>query len=177
MLRNEEEMCKAGVPTKDEIKIFIKESHETDIDEQLRKMPYEGRLLIEEVAKFHGTTVREMFIDDVANDVVKNWEKTCSEKLYLKKSEKKSTQERKDNNPSSNIKNEDNSDFSQKAYNISDQKLNDTWNKLSKDLRKRLLPAQREWIKSKSICNGNWGCLTDMTDKRTLELEAENASQ
>ncbi|MGS3457276.1 lysozyme inhibitor LprI family protein [Klebsiella michiganensis] len=118
-----------------------------------------------------------MFIDDVANDVVKNWEKTCSEKLYLKKSEKKSTQERKDNNPSSNIKNEDNSDFSQKAYNISDQKLNDTWNKLSKDLRKRLLPAQREWIKSKSICNGNWGCLTDMTDKRTLELEAENASQ
>lgn len=177
MLSNEEEMCKAGAPTKDELKVFIKESNEIDIDEQLRKMPYEGRLLMEETAKLNGTTFREMFIDDVTNAAAKNWQKACSGKSYLKKSEKKSTQERKDNNPPSNIKNEDNSDVSQKAYNISDQKLNDTWNKLSKDIRKKLLPAQREWIKSKSICNGNWVCLTDMTDKRTLELEAENASQ
>ena len=42
MLSNEEEMCKAGAPTKDELKVFIKESNEIDIDEQLRKMPYEG---------------------------------------------------------------------------------------------------------------------------------------
>jgi hypothetical protein len=47
---NEEEMCKAGAPTKDELKVFIKESNEIDIDEQLRKMPYEGRLLMEEAA-------------------------------------------------------------------------------------------------------------------------------
>ncbi len=38
MLRNEEEMCKAGAPTKDELKVLIKESNE--IDEQLRAMPY-----------------------------------------------------------------------------------------------------------------------------------------
>jgi hypothetical protein len=50
MLSNEEEMCKAGAPTKDELKVFIKESNEIDIDEQLRKMPYEGRLLMEEAA-------------------------------------------------------------------------------------------------------------------------------
>lgn len=174
MLRNEEEMCKAGAPTKEELKVLIKESNE--IDEQLRAMPYEGRLLMEEAAKLNGTTLREMFIDDVTNAAAKNWQKACSEKSYIKKSEKKSTQERKDNNPSSNIKNEDNSDVSQKAYNISDQKLNDTWNKLNKDIRKKLLPSQREWIKSKSICNGNWVCLTDMTNKRIFELEAENAS-
>ncbi len=54
------------------------------------------------------------------------------------------------------------------------KKLNDAWQNLNKETRKSLLPAQRQWIKSKSTCNGNWECLTNMTNERILELEAEN---
>lgn len=172
MLSNEEEMCKAGAPTKDELKVFIKESNEIDIDEQLRKMPYEGRLLMEETAKLNGTTLREMFIDDVTNAAAKNWEKSCPEKSYIKKSSKNNDRKKDDTQP--NFKAESKADFSQEEYNISDRKLNDAWNKLNKETRNSLLPAQRKWIKSKSACNGNWECLTDMTNQRILELEAEN---
>lgn len=172
MLSNEEEMCKAGAPTKDELKVFIKESNEIDIDEQLRKMPYEGRLLMEEAAKLNGTTFREMFIDDVTNAAAKNWEKACSEKSYLKKSKKKGSDSKNDDTEP-NFESEDKADFS-KEYNVSDRKLNDAWQNLNKETRKRLLPAQRQWIKSKSACNGNWECLTNMTNERILELEAEN---
>ncbi|MDV1506006.1 lysozyme inhibitor LprI family protein [Klebsiella quasipneumoniae subsp. quasipneumoniae] len=172
MLSNEEEMCKAGAPTKDELKVFIKESNEIDIDEQLRKMPYEGRLLMEEAAKLNGTTFREMFIDDVTNAAAKNWEKACSEKSYLKKSKKKGSDSKNDDTEP-NFESEDKADFS-KEYNVSDQKLNDAWQNLNKETRKSLLPAQRQWIKSKSACNGNWECLTNMTNERILELETEN---
>jgi hypothetical protein len=80
MLSNEEEMCKAGAPTKDELKVFIKESNEIDIDEQLRKMPYEGRLQWRR-PQLNGTTLREMFIDDVTNAAAKNWGKSLFRKI------------------------------------------------------------------------------------------------
>ncbi|HBV5677808.1 TPA: DUF1311 domain-containing protein [Klebsiella aerogenes] len=61
-------------------------------------------------------------------------------------------------------------------YRASDDKLNSVWKSLSPETRKRLLPSQREWIKGKSVCKNEQKCLTDMTNKRTLELEAENAN-
>jgi uncharacterized protein YecT (DUF1311 family) len=94
-----------------------------------------------------------MFIDDVTNAAAKNWEKACSEK-YLKKSKKKGS-DSKNNDTEPNFESEDKADFS-KEYNVSDQKLNDAWQNLNKETRKSLLPAQRQWIKSKSACNGNW---------------------
>jgi uncharacterized protein len=68
---------------------------------------------------------------------------------------------------------EDKADFS-KEYNVSDQKLNDAWQNLNKETRKSCYPSTEQWIKSKSACNGNWECLTNMTNERILELEAEN---
>lgn len=60
------------------------------------------------------------------------------------------------------------------AYKASDDKLNSVWKSLSPETRKRLLPSQREWIKGKSVCKNEQKCLTDMTNNRILELEAEN---
>ncbi len=60
-------------------------------------------------------------------------------------------------------------------YKVSDKKLNFIWKNLDAGTRKRLLPSQREWIKQKSICNNDQQCLIDMTNKRIIELEAENA--
>ncbi|BBJ59533.1 MULTISPECIES: lysozyme inhibitor LprI family protein [Enterobacter] len=60
------------------------------------------------------------------------------------------------------------------SYKASDDKLNSVWKNLSSDTRKRLLPAQREWIKQKSDCNNEQKCLTDMTNNRIRELESEN---
>ncbi|CAH5560056.1 MULTISPECIES: lysozyme inhibitor LprI family protein [Klebsiella/Raoultella group] len=60
------------------------------------------------------------------------------------------------------------------AYKASDDKLNSVWKSLSPETRKRLLPSQREWIKGKSVCKNEQKCLTDMTNNRIRELEAEN---
>lgn len=60
------------------------------------------------------------------------------------------------------------------SYKASDEKLNSVWKNLSPETRKRLLPAQREWIKHKSDCNNEQKCLTKMTNNRIRELESEN---
>ncbi len=60
------------------------------------------------------------------------------------------------------------------SYKASDDKLNSVWKNLSSDTRKRLLPAQREWIRKKSQCNNEEACLTHMTENRIRELESEN---
>ncbi|HBQ0773604.1 TPA: lysozyme inhibitor LprI family protein [Klebsiella pneumoniae] len=60
------------------------------------------------------------------------------------------------------------------SYEASDEKLNLVWKNLSPETRKRLLPAQREWIKKKSQCNNEEACLTHMTENRIRELESEN---
>ncbi|WP_177328612.1 lysozyme inhibitor LprI family protein [Phytobacter ursingii] len=60
------------------------------------------------------------------------------------------------------------------SYKASNDKLNYVWKSLSPETRKRLLPSQREWIKNKSYCHNEQKCLTEMTNKRILELESEN---
>ncbi|MFT2106055.1 lysozyme inhibitor LprI family protein [Enterobacter cloacae complex sp. ESBL7] len=60
------------------------------------------------------------------------------------------------------------------SFKASDDKLNSVWKNLSSDTRKRLLPAQREWIRKKSQCNNEEACLTHMTENRIRELESEN---
>lgn len=60
------------------------------------------------------------------------------------------------------------------SYQESDDKLNSVWKNLSPETRKRLLPAQREWIKKKSQCNNEQKCLIDMTNNRIRELESEH---
>lgn len=60
------------------------------------------------------------------------------------------------------------------GYKTSDEVLNSVWKNLSPEIRKRLLPSQREWIKQKSSCNNEHKCLTDMTNNRIRELESEN---
>lgn len=66
--------------------------------------------------------------------------------------------------PSSVTENED-------RYALSDQKLNEIWNKLPSETRRKLLPSQREWIKQKDTCRRDTECLTDMTNKRIKILE------
>lgn len=62
----------------------------------------------------------------------------------------------------------------EEAHQLSELKINDTWKSLSSDTRKRLLPAQREWIKHKeSVCKADITCLTRMTNERILLLESE----
>ncbi|MHC1981467.1 lysozyme inhibitor LprI family protein [Klebsiella variicola] len=56
-------------------------------------------------------------------------------------------------------------------YALSDQKLNEIWNKLPSETRRKLLPSQREWIKQKDTCRRDTECLTDMTNKRIKILE------
>lgn len=60
------------------------------------------------------------------------------------------------------------------SYEVSDEKLNSVWKNLNPEARKRLLPAQREWIKHKSDCNNEEKCLTKMTNNRIRELESED---
>lgn len=81
MLINESETCKQGAPTKDEIKVYIKESNDFNIDEQLRTIPYEQRIRMEEGAKLKGLTLREMFTEDVATTDSSNWKKAWANQL------------------------------------------------------------------------------------------------
>lgn len=167
MLRNESETCKQGAPTKDEIKAFIKESNDPDfdIDKQLRAIPSDYRLLMEEGAKLKGLTLREMFIEDVATKASQNWEKACSNKSYLQNKTKNITPEHNKLTSPINIDEE---------YRIAEKKINETWKRLPSDTRKVLLPSQRKWIKQQATCNQDTQCLIDMTNKRSTELEAEN---
>lgn len=167
MLRNESETCKQGAPTKDEIKAYIKESNDPDfdIDKQLRAIPYDYRLLMEEGAKLKGLTLREMLIEDVATKASQNWEKACSNKSYLQNKTKNITPEHNKLTPPTNIDEE---------YRIAEKKINETWKRLPSDTRKVLLPSQRKWIKQQATCNQDTQCLIDMTNKRIIELEAEN---
>jgi hypothetical protein len=52
--------------------------------------------------------------------------------------------------------------------------LNEVWNALSSESRKKLLPSQRTRIKYQAFCNKNIQCLIDMTNKRIIELEVES---
>ncbi|MNZ95403.1 hypothetical protein D3C78_1145500 [compost metagenome] len=160
MLRNESETCQQGAPTKDEIKAYIKESNDPniDIDKQLRDIPYEYRLMMEEGAKLKGLTLREMFIEDVATKASQDWERACANKSYSKNNRNELT-------TPVNIEEE---------YRIKDKILNDTWKALPSQKRKILLPSQREWIKKQVNCNKDTKCLIDMTNKRIIELNVEN---
>ena len=86
-------MCKRGAPTIEEIKLFIKESDapELNIDQQLKAIPYENRLILEEGAKLKGYTLREMMVEDIATKVSKNWERACADKSYFQNKVKNST--------------------------------------------------------------------------------------
>lgn len=168
MFKNEDDVCKRGAPTIEEVKVFIKESDapELNIDKQLQDIPYEYRLIMEEGAKLKGYTLREMMIDEIATKVSKSWERACADKAYFQEKGKNITTDHdKLTTP-----------FSQEEdYRIADKKLNDTWKELPTEKRKSLLPSQRKWIKQKAICNQDTQCLIDMTNKRITELEAENA--
>lgn len=60
------------------------------------------------------------------------------------------------------------------SYNVSDQKLNSAWNNLNPDIRRRLLPSQREWIKQKdAVCKTNFSCLARMTNDRIKTIESQ----
>lgn len=167
ILGNESETCKQGAPTKDEIKAYIKESNDPDIDidKQLLAIPYEYRLLMEEGAKFKGLTLREMFIEDVATKAAQNWEKACANKPSLDNNIKSPMDDY--NNPTTPLNIEE-------KYRIADKKLNDTWRDLPSETRKSLLPSQRKWIKQQALCNQDTKCLIKMTNKRITELESDN---
>jgi len=151
MLRNESETCKQGAPTKDEIKAYIKESNDPDmdIDKQLRAVPYEYRLLME----------------DVATKAAQNWEKACANKPSLDNKIKTSMDDHNHFTTPLNMEAE---------YRIADKKLNDIWRDLPSETRKFLLPSQRKWIKQQAICNQDTKCLIKMTNKRITELESDN---
>ncbi|HED3881578.1 TPA: DUF1311 domain-containing protein [Enterobacter hormaechei subsp. hoffmannii] len=168
LFKNGDDVCKRGAPTKEEVKVYFKESGDpsVDIDKQLQDIPYEYRLIMEEGAKLKGYTLREMMIDDIATKVSKSWERTCADKSYFQEKEKNITTDHdKLTTPFSPEEN----------YRIADKKLNDTWKELPTEIRKSLLPSQRKWIKQKAICNQDTQCLIDMTNQRITELEAENA--
>jgi uncharacterized protein YecT (DUF1311 family) len=169
MFKNEDDVCKRGAPTKEEVKVYIKESDdpELNIDKQLQSMPYEYRLIMEEGAKLKGYTLREMVIEDIAAKVSKSWERACADKSYFQnKAKDTSTDHDKLTSPIP----------PEEEYRITDKKLNDTWKGLSSETRKSLLQSQRKWIKQQAICNQDARCLIDMTNKRITELEAENAN-
>lgn len=163
MLRNENEICKQGTPTKDEIRAYINESKDPniDIDKQLRAIPYEYRLMMEEGAKLKGLTLREVFIDDVSSVSAKKWQETC-----LKMAKPVVNNSQKPKAFSTSV-------LTQK-YNEVDSKLNEVWKALSSESRKKLLPSQRRWIKHQASCNQDIQCLIDMTNKRIIELEVES---
>ena len=167
MLRNESETCQQGAPTKDEIKAYLKEQNDpdVDIDKQLQTIPYEYRLILEEGAKLKGSTLREAFIEDVASQASQNWEKACAKKSSFENKIKSSTDDHNNLITPLNIEEE---------YRIADKKLNDTWKDLQYETRKTLLPSQRKWIKHQAICNQDTKCLIEMTNKRITELESKN---
>lgn len=156
MIKDENLMCRNGAPTKDELKTYIMNSSEIDIDKQLQAIPYQYRLMMEEGAKLKGYTLREVFIEDIVTATAQNWQEACNKinKYTI--------------NSSSNPSN------AQQSYDEVDKELNRVWKNLSPDTRKRLLPSQREWIKLKSHCNNEQKCLTDMTKNRIRELEFES---
>lgn len=167
MLKNESETCQQGAPTKDEIKTYIKESNDPDmnIDKQLSTIPYEYRLIMEEGAKLKGLTLREVFIEDASTQISKNWEKACANKSYSQNKSKAIPANINTLKTPANAENE---------YRTADKKLNDTWKNLPYETRKALLPSQRKWIKQQATCNQDTQCLIDMTNKRIIELEVEN---
>ncbi|ESN11514.1 lysozyme inhibitor LprI family protein [Enterobacter hormaechei] len=167
MLRNERETCKQGAPTKDEIKAYLKKQNDPDIDidKQLRSIPYEYRLIMEEGAKLQGLTLREAFIEDAATQASQNWEKACANKSSFENELKSITDGHNKLTTPLNI---------EEKYRITDKKLNDTWKNLSSETRKKLLPSQRKWIKQQATCNQVTQCLIDMTNKRITELEVES---
>ncbi|MEX5412684.1 lysozyme inhibitor LprI family protein [Enterobacter ludwigii] len=167
MLKNESETCQQGAPTKDEIKTYIKESNDPDIniDKQLRTIPYEYRLIMEEGAKLKGLTLREVFIDDVATKASQGWEKACTSKSYSKNKTKNFKNDRNTRKKPINLEEE---------YRIADKRLNDVWKELPSETRKALLPSQRKWIKQQATCNQDTKCLIDMINKRIIELEVES---
>ena len=55
----------------------------------------------------------------------------------------------------------------QSVYEQADAELNRLWKSFPETVRNALRPIQREWIKSKErTCNGDYGCLTKMTQQR-----------
>jgi len=165
MLTNESETCQLGAPTKDEIKAYLKEQNDPDIDKQLQTIPYEYRLILEEGAKLKGLTLREAFIEDVSSQASQNWEKACAKKSSFENKIKSSSDDNKNLTTPLNIEEE---------YRMADKKLNDTWRNLQYETRKSLLPSQRKWIKQQAICNQDTKCLIEMTNKRITELESKN---
>jgi len=165
MLRNENDTCKQGAPTKDELTAYLKEQNATDIDKQLQAIPYEYRLIMEEGAKLKGLTLREAFIEDAAAQASQNWEKTCANKPSSEKKLKSIPDDYSKLNTPLNMEAE---------YRIADKKLNDIWRDLPSETRKSLLPSQRKWIKQQAICNQDIKCLIEMTNKRITELESEH---
>ncbi|MDV7021546.1 lysozyme inhibitor LprI family protein [Atlantibacter subterranea] len=157
MIKDENLMCRSGAPTKDELKTYIMQSPEIDIDKQLQTIPYQYRLMMEEGAKLKGYTLREVFIEDIVTATAKNWQETCNKKNNYNTKNSSS-------NPSK----------AQQSYDEVDKELNSLWKRLNPETRKRLLPSQREWIKNKSSCNNEKKCLTDMTNNRIRELESES---
>lgn len=165
MLRNESEICEQGAPTKEEFKVYLEEQNANDIDKQLRVIPYEYRLILEEGAKLKGLTLREAFIEDVAVQASQNWEKTCANNSSPENKIKSITDN--DNNITTTLDIE-------AEYRIADKKLNDTWRGLPSETRKSLLPSQRKWIKQQAVCNQDTKCLIEMTNNRITELESEH---
>lgn len=82
MLKNEDDVCKRGAPTKEEVKTLIKESNnfKRSIDKGIESFPYEYRLMMEEAAKLKGYTLREMMIEDIAIKASESWKKACEKK-------------------------------------------------------------------------------------------------
>ncbi|QFH49022.1 lysozyme inhibitor LprI family protein [Leclercia adecarboxylata] len=165
MLRNENDTCKQGAPTKDELTTYLKEQNATDIDKQLQTIPYEYRLIMEEGAKLKGLTLREAFIEDAAAQASQNWEKACANKSPFENKLKNFTDHHNKLTPQLNI---------EEQYRIADKKLNDTWRDLPSETRKTLLPSQRKWIKQQAICKQDTECLIEMINKRITELESKN---
>jgi len=134
-------------------------------DETMENLPPHARIVMEEGAKIQGTSMRKIMLDDIATAAAKNWEIGCA------KQSKTTSDELPTNNTDSisNIK----SDI-QLKFDESDKRLNDIWKSLSADMRKKLLPEQRKWIKNKvAVCKTDIRCLTDMTNERILEIEPQ----
>lgn len=153
--QSEGDVCAKGAPTREELEYLMRNDKEFNatFDEGIQKFPPDVRMIIEEGAKLHGMSLREAMLSDVLTSTTNAWKTTC-DKLATSPSLKADA-------PASNST----------SYQLSDQKLNDTWRKLDADTRKRLLPQQRIWIKHKdSICKTDIKCLTDMTNDRITEL-------
>lgn len=153
--QSERDVCANGAPTREELEYLMRNDKQfnTKFDKDIQNFPPDTRMILEEGAKLHGMSLREAMLSDILTATTKNW-KTACDKLATSPSLKADA-------PASNST----------SYQLSDQKLNETWRKLDADTRKRLLPQQRLWIKQKdSICKTDTKCLTDMTNDRINEL-------